>query len=76
MSEEMKNTMNEVSAEELEQAAGGASDYRRIVYTVKKGDTLTKIAHRYGVTVDNLVHWNAIKDRNLIVVGQKIVIVK
>ncbi len=76
MSEEMKNVMNEVSVEELENAAGGAADYRRIVYVVKKGDTLTKIAHRYGVTVDNLVHWNAIKNRNLIVVGQKLVIVK
>ncbi len=76
MSEEMKNIMNEVSVEELEQAAGGAADYRRIVYVVKKGDTLIKIARRFGVTVDNLVHWNAIRNRRLIIVGQKLVIVK
>ena len=70
MSEEMKNTMNEVNVEELENAAGGASSRSYITYTVVKGDTLTKIAHRYGVTVKDLVAWNRIANPNLIVVGQ------
>lgn len=39
-------------------------------YTVKSGDTLGEIANRSGVSVDNLVKWNNIKDKNLIVVGQ------
>ena len=69
MSEEMKNTMNEVNAEEMEKAAGGAAR-SYITYTVAKGDTLTKIANRYGVTVKNLVAWNKIANPNLIVVGQ------
>ena len=70
MSEEMKNNQ-ELNVNELENASGGAaSGY--IVYTVVKGDTLTKIASRYGVTVNDLVRWNKIANPNLIVVGQKI----
>lgn len=43
-------------------------------YTVKKGDTLSSIAKKYGVTVSNLVTWNGIKNPDLIRVGQKIYI--
>lgn len=39
-------------------------------YTVKSGDTLSGIAQKFGVTVDNLVAWNNIKDKNKINVGQ------
>ena len=39
-------------------------------YTVKKGDTLWDISKKYGVTVDDLVKWNSIKNRNKINVGQ------
>lgn len=42
------------------------------VYTVQKGDTLSKIASKYGTTVDELVKLNNIKNKNLIHVGQKI----
>src|SRR5690606_23634119 len=41
-------------------------------YTVKKGDTLSHIAKRFGTTVDNLVKLNNIKNPNLIYVGQKL----
>lgn len=41
-------------------------------YTVKSGDNLTKIAKKYGTTVDQLVKWNGIKDKNLIYPGQKL----
>lgn len=40
------------------------------IYTVKSGDTLSKIANTYGTTVDTLVEINAIQNRNLIRVGQ------
>lgn len=43
-------------------------------YIVKKGDTLTKIAAEYNTTVDALVKRNNIKNRDYIVVGQKIYI--
>lgn len=43
--------------------------------TVKRGDTLSKIAKLYGTTVDALVKANNIEDKNLIKVGQYIKIV-
>lgn len=41
-------------------------------YTVKSGDTLSKIAQNNGTTVANLKSLNNIKDVNKIYVGQKI----
>ena len=41
-------------------------------YTVKSGDNLTKIASKYGTTVNQLVIWNNIKNPNLIYAGQKL----
>lgn len=41
-------------------------------YTIKKGDNLTKIAKKYGTTVDALVKANNIKDKNLIVTGRSL----
>lgn len=43
-------------------------------YTVKKGDTLTAIAKKYGVTVNNIVAANGIKNPNLIYAGQVLTI--
>lgn len=41
-------------------------------YTVQKGDNLTKIAKKYGTTVNQLVKWNNIKNANIIYAGQKL----
>ena len=43
-------------------------------YIVKKGDTLTKIAKMYNTTVNELVRLNNIKNKNLIYIGQKILL--
>lgn len=43
-------------------------------YTVRRGDTLYRISRRCGVTVDALVQRNNIINRNLIYVGQVLVI--
>lgn len=43
-------------------------------YTVKKGDTLSKIAAANNTTVNKLVELNNIKDPNRIVVGQTLII--
>ena len=45
-------------------------------YTVVSGDNLTKIANRYGTTVDQLVAWNNIADPNKIYVGQRLIVKK
>ena len=67
----MEKNINALNAKELQEAAGGANQ-GYFVYVVEKGDTLTKIAHRYGVTVAQLVQWNNIANPNLILVGQKL----
>lgn len=41
-------------------------------YIVVKGDTLSKIAKRYGTNVDALVELNNIKNKNIIHVGQEL----
>lgn len=45
-------------------------------YTVKKGDTLSAIAKKYGTTYKKIAADNGIKDANKIYVGQKLVIKK
>lgn len=41
-------------------------------YTVKKGDTLSEIASKHGITIDEITSINNIKNPNLIYAGQKI----
>jgi LysM repeat protein len=69
----MSMEMKEVSLEEMNETAGGAGS-NKVVYTVVRGDNLSKIAKRYGVTVKQLVEWNNIADPNLIFPGQKIIL--
>jgi LysM repeat protein len=44
----------------------------KVYYVVKRGDNLSRIAKKYGTTVDQLLKWNPIKNKNLIYVGQVI----
>ena len=41
-------------------------------YTVQQGDTLSKIARENHVTVDQLVEWNQIANRDSLKVGQEL----
>ncbi|NMA67165.1 MAG: LysM peptidoglycan-binding domain-containing protein [Clostridiaceae bacterium] len=45
-----------------------------IIYTVKPGDTLSKIAKAHNTTVDSLIKLNNIKNPNVINVGQKLIL--
>ena len=45
-----------------------------LVYTVKKGDTLSEIAMKYGTTVQTIAQDNNIKNVNLIYPGQRLII--
>lgn len=58
-----------VNAGDISGKTGGGSAK---TYTVVKGDTLSKIAKKYGTTVDTLVKLNGIKNKNLINIGQVI----
>lgn len=53
---------------------GAGSKY--LTYHVKRGDNLTKIAYKYGTTVQRLVKDNGIDDPNKIYVDQQIKIYK
>ena len=53
-------------------ATGGTKEAK--THTVVAGDTLSKIAAAAGTTVDKLVEVNAIKNKNLIRVGQVIML--
>ncbi len=43
----------------------------RVIYRVKRGDTLTAIARRYGVSVNQLKEWNGMRSAH-IQVGQRL----
>jgi len=51
---------------------GTAAASSAVYYTVKKGDTLSEIASRYGTTYQKLAKENGIKNPNLIYPGQKL----
>ena len=55
---------------ELDAVSGGT----RLPYVVQAGDTLNALAVKYHCTVDDLCRWNNIKDPNLLLVGQKLII--
>ena len=42
------------------------------MHTVKKGDTLSGIAKKYGCTVQQLMKWNNIKNANSLRIGQRL----
>ena len=65
---------NLIPDEEMTQVTGGAYVGPCIVYTIQRGDTLIKIAARYGTTVQVLVELNNIANKNRIYAGHKLLI--
>ena len=63
-----------LTEDEVKMVEGGAAGQKYIHYTIVKGDTLGKLAKRYGTTVDELVRINHIKNRNLIITGHTLLI--
>lgn len=61
------NNISTTPQEELE-------DYSVIIYVVKAGDTLWKIAKRFGSTVDDIIRVNGIERPDRLNVGEKIYI--
>ena len=81
MAEEVK--INDAELDGVQGGAGSWQQYAKgtyvnygqyIVYTVAGGDVLSGIAPRFGVTVDEIVKWNNLKNANVISVGQKLTI--
>ena len=63
---------NKIIDTELENVAGGAAYYNDY-YTIKRGDTLSALAARFGTTIAQLMKLNPhIKNANLIYAGDTI----
>jgi len=46
---------------------------RRMTYTVRRGDTLSRISRQFRVTIAELMSWNGIDHQHQIRAGQRIV---
>jgi len=44
------------------------------VHVVRRGETLTSVAHRYGLKVNDIAVWNELRSRDLIYPGQKLIV--
>jgi membrane-bound lytic murein transglycosylase D len=53
-------------------APGGASEGRLIVHQVKRGETITGIARKYGASTSTVLRANRLRSRDKIYPGQKI----
>jgi membrane-bound lytic murein transglycosylase D len=42
------------------------------IYRVRRGDSISRIASRFGVSEASLISWNGLRNRNLISVGQRL----
>jgi LysM repeat protein len=51
-----------------------AAESSRMTYKVRRGDTLTEIAQRFNVSVQQLKAWNQIRQSSSLKAGQKIVV--
>jgi len=54
--------------------AAPAAESSRVTYKVRRGDTLTQIAERFNVSVQQLMSWNQMRQSNSLRAGQKIVV--
>ena len=60
-------------AERFQSSLGTASKGTKSSYQVKKGDSLSRIALKLEVSMQDLIEWNNIDKANLIYPGQRIV---
>jgi len=49
---------------------------KKQIYVVKRGDTLSKISNKYGVSITSLCKSNAIRKTSTLSIGQKLVVIK
>jgi membrane-bound lytic murein transglycosylase D len=55
-------------------SSGSGASSRQVSYKVRSGDTLSRIAQVFGVTVSDLVNWNGISKHTTLRVGQKLTV--
>ena len=47
---------------------------RKIRYTIRSGDSLARIANKFGVTIRDLEHWNGINRKSILRPGKKLTV--
>src|SRR5690625_3024600 len=62
------------SASKTSNTSAPKKETKKVVYTVKSGDTLSHIASRHSTTVSAIVKANSLKSSSLIRIGQKLTI--
>jgi membrane-bound lytic murein transglycosylase D len=55
-------------------SGGSSSGSRQVSYKVRSGDTLSRIAQVFGVTVSDLVSWNGISRQTTLKPGQRLTV--
>lgn len=67
-----EDTLNPFAVAQPNANSGANPDMAWTVYVVKRGDTLSQIAAKFGCTVAQIMRANAIKNPNRIYVGQRL----
>ncbi|MDQ2068952.1 lytic transglycosylase [Natronospira bacteriovora] len=68
--------VSDASVAQLSPMRGGPSDReRRVNYQVRSGDSLARIASRFGVTVSDLLRWNSLNADDYLQPGQRLTII-
>jgi membrane-bound lytic murein transglycosylase D len=57
----------------LAAADGEAVETRSTTYVVRRGDTLSRIAHKFSIRLSDLLGWNDLNSRSVIKPGQRLV---
>lgn len=50
------------------------TSHNKVYYHIRKGDNLTKIADKFGVSIDHILSWNRLNEDEVIKTGQTLVI--
>jgi LysM repeat protein len=74
-----KNPLDKDLAASFERGLGAVKKYlsgqrRQQKYTVKSGDTITKIAEKFGISTNGIIQVNRIEDPNIVPVGTDLII--
>jgi len=69
-----ENAVDRAALERYAQRAAALPSGNKISYKVKRGDTLSEIADRYGTSVSKIRSWNNISRKRHIYAGQRLVI--
>ncbi len=69
-----KLVLNTRGASSGKKSAGSSGSSRQVSYKVRRGDTLSRIAQVFGVTVSDLVNWNGISRQSTLRPGQRLTV--